>query len=801
MIVNKISHHRIQVALFLISTSIIAFQLLLIQIISFVQWYHFAYMIISIALLGFGTAGTIISLFKKKLLQHFDKLLPLLTILTGLSMPTVVYLSQIKFIQFDMTVLFTGDFQIAKLILNYLLFTLPFILGAMVVGIIFTKYTSEIGILYFSNLIGSGFGSVVILFLSEIFFPQKLIFVVAVFATSAGFVSIPKTNTKLFSFLFASLALLIIGFIFPLELKPSEYKNRSKTLNLPDAKLVNQKASPFGIIEAISSRLIRNADGLSLKFQGDVKSGTAVFLNGDFAGAAIKEILTDTNCFVDYSTSYIPFLIGKRDTVLVLNSATGLDIQKSLRAGAKKVIAVEPNSALLNLLQIEKPELNDSIYLRDEVETFNIDSRSFLLSNKGKFNLILLPTIDVFGGSSGVYSLREQYHLTLQAFETIFNRLSEQGAFVVNVWIDYPPRSTIKIISTILEALENNGVKYPSKHIAAIKNWNFLTIIVKSNPLLPAEESLIRSFCDNMQFDLVVLPNLKTNERDRFNKQQTNDFYQAIDKIIESKNEREQLYKNYAFNVSPSSDNKPFFFQFLKLSSLPLLKQVYSNYNISFVELGYIILYFTFIQIFFLSAIFIVLPLFRIGFKSSYKLQILLYFGGIGIGYMFIEIIFIQKFTLYFGNPVYSAAVIICIMLICSGAGSYSTYKLIFLSEKLLVIFTSIIAIVIIQTIIVNEFIYSTIHFPLLTKCILTLIIIFPIAFLMGMPFPIAIKKNNESFPEVIPWAWAINGFASVIAAVLSTIVAVEFGFSIVFWTAAFFYTIAMFSARKLNYL
>lgn len=756
-------------------------------------------MIISIALLGFGTAGTIISLFKEKLLRHTEKLLPLLMIFAGLSMPVVVYLSQIKLIQFDMMLLFTGHFQIIKLVLNYLLFTFPFLTGALAIGLIFTKYTSTIGKLYFSNLIGSGIGGVLILLLANLIFPQKQLFVVAVISLLAGSILIRKTRGSLFSFLFTSLLLLVFGFNSSWELNPSEYKNRSKALNLPNAKLIDRKTSPFGIIETISSPLIRNAEGLSLKFSGDVKSGTAIFLNGEFVGTAVQELLTDKDSFLDYTTSQVPFIIKKRDTVLVLSSGAGFEIQKSLRAGAKRVVAVEENSALLNLFTLDKPDLNDSIYLKDEVETFNISSRSFLLSKRYKFDLIILPTIDAFGGSSGLFSLREQYHLTLEAFEDILNSLKDDGVFVVNVWLDYPPRNTIKVISTIVDALEMQDVRYPAWNVAAIKNWNLLTIMVKSSPLLASEEFLIREFCKRMQFDLVLLPNLNTNERDHFNKLQTNDFYQTIDKIFESKSEREQLYKNYAFNIRPSTDNKPFFFQYLKLDFLPQLTKVYSNFNISFLELGYIILYLTFVIIFFLSVIFIVLPLFKIGFNSTKKLQILTYFCGIGIGYMFIEIIFIQIFTLYFGNSVYSAAVIICMMLLCSGIGSYLTYRFNFLEKRLIIIFIFIISILIIQTIFLDELIYETIHFPLLVKWVLVLLIIFPVAFLMGMPFPIAIKRVNELFPAITPWAWGINGFASVVAAVLSTIVAVELGFRTVFYTAAFFYLLSMFSFVKIK--
>src|SRR3990172_5563172 len=127
-------------------------------------------MIISIAMLGFGTAGTIISLFKDKLLTRANKILPLLMILSGLTMPIVVYLSQINSIRFDTMLFFTGNYQIERLLMNYILFIIPFLLGALAIGIIFTKNVSSIGKLNFSNLIGSGIGGVLILVLILKFF-------------------------------------------------------------------------------------------------------------------------------------------------------------------------------------------------------------------------------------------------------------------------------------------------------------------------------------------------------------------------------------------------------------------------------------------------------------------------------------------------------------------------------------------------------------------------------------------------------------------------------------------------------
>lgn len=723
----------------------------------------------------------------------------MLVILSGLMMPIVVYVSQLDFIRFDMMLLFTRNLQISLLIINYVLFTIPFFLSALAIGLIFTKYTNIIGKLYFSNLIGSGLGGIIILLLLYILFPEKLTIIIGLVATFAGIILITTFDKQLVFLAVCTLIFFLSSYLYDWNLLPSEFKSRSKTLSLPDAKIIDRQNSPFGITELISSPMIRNANGLSLKFTDEIKPGTAVFVGGDFEGTALENCSSNSNCFLDYTTSQLPFIISKRKKVLILNSGSGTDIQRSVRAGANKIVAVEANNTLLKLFTAKHPHLNDSAYLKNEVSIVNLSARSFLLSNKEKFDLIILPTIDAFGGSSGLFSLREQYHLTQQAFNNMLDQLNDNGVLMVNIWLDYPPRGTLKIISTIVEVLENNFSTIPSEHIASIKNWNHLTTIVKKTPLINSELKAIRNFCNEMQFDPVLLPELNRDELDRFNKLQDDSFYQLLYKILKSKTERQQLYKDYAFNISPATDDKPFFFQFMKLRSLNELALSYTRQNIPFLELGYVILYLTLAQIIFISILFIIIPLFKVETSPMSKFPVLLYFAGIGFGYMFVEIIFIQMFTLYFGTPIHSAAIIICLMLVSSGAGSYFSYKYQLIGKNLLWIILFIVFALTIQAIFLKEIIYSTIHYSAVNKGLISFLIIFPAAFVMGMPFPVAIKKVNEALASLTPWAWGINGFASVIATVLASLVAVEFGFKFVFYSAAIFYSVSLLSVKKFN--
>ena len=300
-----------------------------------------------------------------------------------------------------------------------------------------------------------------------------------------------------------------------------------------------------------------------------------------------------------------------------------------------------------------------------------------------------------------------------------------------------------------------------------------------------------------MNFDPVLLPGIEEYEREKFNRLQDNSLYSMLDKILLSKEEREKLYTEYPFNIKPATDNQPYFSQFLEWSTIPLLAELFGNQSVPFFEVGYLLMYLTFIQITILAVILIIVPLFKIGFKSDGKLKTLLYFSGLGLGYMLIEIILIQRFTLYFGNVIYAAALVVCLMLVSSGFGSLVSQKITPKPYRIFLIVSFIIISFIIYALFLSGWLRTTIGFSLTAKIILSFIWIAPPAFFMGMPFPLGLKMLLFSNEYQIPWAWGINGVFSVVSAVLAIIIAVELGFVWVMLSAIGAYLIVIISNLK----
>jgi hypothetical protein len=610
-----------------------------------------------------------------------------------------------------------------------------------------------------------------------IFFPQKLPAVIAGFAFVAGILIVPKEQ-RTGSTIIISITVAVLAFFYisPSDLKLSEYKSLSKTLNLPESKIILKESSPYGLIDIVYTPFLRYAPGLSIKFPGIVSLENAAFNNGEWIGQLIST-KNDSLRYLLFTTENLAYTTGERKIVLVLGARTGRQVRLALLNNAETITSVEANKALINLLEEKLASKIDSLLQNNSVRPQNISSRTFVLSTHQKFDLISLPVIDAFGGSSGLFSLQEQYQLTTEAFGEMLAALNRNGAICITTWIDYPYRNPIKILATAVEALDKRKIKNPVEYIAAIKNWNTISFLIKKDMLNFSEIDSIRSFCERMNFDPVILPGITIEERERFNKLQDKSLYSMFDSIFRSKAEREKLYAEYPFNIRSATDDQPYFSRFLQWKTIPLLTDLFGNQSVPFFEIGYLILYLTFVQITILAILLIIIPLIKLGFRGGNKIRTLAYFGGLGIGYMFIEIILIQRFTLYFGNVIYAAAMVVCLMLVSSGFGSLVSQRITPKPYRIILIASIIIISFIIYALFLSGWLKTTIGFSLTAKIILSFLWIAPPAFFMGMPFPLGLKLTSSSNNSLVPWAWGINGVFSVVSTVLATIIAVELGF------------------------
>ena len=446
---------------------------------------------------------------------------------------------------------------------------------------------------------------------------------------------------------------------------------------------------------------------------------------------------------------------------------------------------------ILSLLGGELAGETGDLLRNPAVTVRNLSSRTFITQDTSQYDLILLPTLDAFGGTSGLHAVREDYLLTREAIRQLWRKLAPGGTISVTSWMDYPLRHPLKIVATLAEALEAEGVADLRNHLAAVRGWGTITILAKKTALTETDTGNIRRFCRELRFDPAVLPDLRAGERMRFNALQDERLFLYLDELLAPS--RERFIADYAFNILPATDDRPYFSQFLRWQSIPELVRLYGGRTFPFLEAGYLLVLMTLLQVAVAAAILIILPLRFLGTGGRSRLGTLLYFSGLGIGYMFVEIVLIQRFLLYLGNPLYAAAAVISGMLLCSGAGSLFSARLIRTRRHALVLFILIVFLILFYARFLTPLLVSTIALPPAGRVVFGLLSIAPAAFVMGMPFPLGIRLLKGTAEAEIPWAWGINGCLSVVSTLLATVIAVEIGFAWVMILAALAYGITFF--------
>ena len=787
-------------SIFLISFSILSYEILLMRIFSITSWSHFAYMIISIALLGFGASGAFISLFQNKLKKYFYSSFTILSFSFSISLFLCFVLSQR--IPFDPFLIVWYRQQYLYLFEYYLVLFIPFFLGASCIGLMFTKFPRKISRVYFYNLLGSGGGALgAVLFLYLLAPLQVLLLITSIAFLAALISAFYLARRILIGLIFTSFTLIFLFFLFPPKLMISQYKGLSTTLNLPQVKVLNELSSPLGLINVVSSPAIRHAPGLSLNFEGTIPPQLGIFIDADSMSA-----ITDFGGklshlrFLDYTTSSLPYHLLSLPKVLVLGAGGGSEVLTALYHRASSIEALEVNPQVISLVQTEYGDFSNRLYSLPQVKPIVAEGRGSIQSGRKKYDLIQIALLDSFSASSaGVYALSETYLYTLEAIKEYLRHLTPEGILSITRWLKMPPRDGIKIFATAVEALEDLGVEDPASHLVFIRSWATSTLLIKRSSLSSSQIITAKEFSRMRLFDFIWYPGIKSGEVNRYNTLPEAYYYDASRKILSP--ERKKFYQDYLFYIRPATDDSPYFFHFFRWKSLPHLLKTMGSQWIPFIEWGYIVLMATLFQAVAVSIVLIILPLFFL--KSSTKisrsrLPIFVYFLFLGLGYMFVEIAFIQKFTLFLSYPIYAVAVVISGFLFFSGWGSYLSGRIrIGRAGSIGAAVGAIIIICLVYIGFLDNIFRQFISLSDPIKIMLSLLFLSPLAFFMGMPFPLGLSRVSVKRPFLVPWAWGVNGCASVISPVLATVLAISWGFNLVVIMAlSLYFLAAIISAR-----
>ncbi|RPI19375.1 MAG: hypothetical protein EHM58_01800 [Ignavibacteriae bacterium] len=798
---KEILTYKHKIGLLLISLSTLMLEFTLIRVLSVSLWYHFAFMIISIALLGFGISGVVITISDKLNKTEVNKALTLVSILYSISV--LISFGLINRIPFEPFSLLADTTQLLYLPIYYLAIVLPFFFAGLVVGLIFTRFKNSINRLYFFDLLGAGLSCFVfILVLPKYGGSGGIAAASMIGALAALFFSSEKSKLS-GAGLIAGLILIIVNGLFltapdsymPIRVSDNKFYGNYIKEN-PELKIYSEW-NTFSKVDVI-------------------KDDEAPIDAYPVHTAIIDEGNSTTNIpYVPRVTDSLPppadasnlAMILKKDSanVFVVGSGGGGEILSALSHNAKTVTAVEINGILNDLIQ--KRFVNGwttGIANNKKVKIVTDDARSWLRGKRLKFDvLISAHTISASATASGAMSLVENYIMTKEAIQDYLQHLKLDGI----LYISRPEPQIPRLVTTIKIAYdEMSGVK--SKNHFFIfkrpptefeKDISFLTgVVYKKDGFNEFDIQLLKTQAALLNLEIVYDP---VSNQDGIYKD-----------LIQSDNIYETV-KKYPGKLLPATDDNPYFEHQVGFTEINP-----SDFKASFSQTDRSVftlvqkpaaestLIAILVQALIISTVLILLPIYmkfrkNAAIKKIKKRKFILYFASLGLAYIMIEICLIQKFTLFLGQPVYTMLTVISTMLIFSGIGSMFSEQILkrikgdpFYIFVFITVYTILIGLL-------NPVIFDAlVRADIIFRILISIGLIAPLAFAMGMPFPYGFRMINYNDVNVTryltAYSWGINGFFSVLGSILVVMFSMTFGFRIVFILSALIYAAAYFTVR-----
>ncbi len=799
-------------ALAVISAAILAYEVLLVRLFAIVQWHHFAFMAISIALLGFGASGTWLALWQHWVGSRFTPIFAVNAALFALSAPASFLAAQA--LPFNALAVIWDPGQLLYLLAMYLLLVVPFFCGATCVGLAFVCYGNEVGRIYAFNLIGSAVGALGIVVVLFVFHPTDTLRLIAAMGFIAtALVGLDRRLVFWPALSAGAVILAVTIWVVPdgwFALRISDYKGLPSALKVLGTKVLSERSGPLSLLSVVESPSVpfRYVPGLSLNAPAAPPDQLGVFVDGGSMTAITRfDGRREGLVYLDYTTDALAYHLVEHPSVLVLGAGGGSSVLQGLYHRADRIDAVELDPNMVRLVGEDYAQYAGDIFGRPEIRVHLAEARGFVTASKDEWDIVQLPLLDAFGAAAaGVHGLSETYIYTVEAFEHYLRRLRPGGWLSITRWLKLPPSDTLKLFATAVEALHRLGIESPEQRLVLLRGLNTTTLLVKNGIVTESEIAKAKAFSKERSFDLCYYPGIRADEANRFNVLDEPYFFAGATALIGT--EREAFIGRYKFDITPATDERPYFFDFFKWRTLPELMAIRRAGGAGLLELGSVILVATLIQATMLSAALIVAPLWarRTGLaRSSQISRVAAYFVALGLAFLFVEIAFIQKFILFLGHPLYAVAVVLTGFLLFAGVGSAVSSWFAervdawhkaspgrgtqFSAIQLSII--GIIAMSLLYVLILPRVFDSLLHLTDIVKILVSLGLIAPLAFFMGMPFPLGLSRVWSEARAFVPWAWGVNGCASVLSAILATLIAMTLGFSTVVLAAGLLYAVA----------
>jgi hypothetical protein len=761
-----------------LSTCLIAFSTLLLEITltriySVLFFYNFAFMIISTALFGYGLSAVWLIIFFNKL-KGIDLLklaalffsISIIILMVGLSYIPVSF-SHYPLIK-----------RIPLLSIHYIILILPFFFSGVYISSVFTKFSIKIAKLYFFDLLGAAIGSISILLLIKNIGAQGLLFICALL--SFIIFLILNNNNKL-KYISIIIIIPLLFFVPKIEKYFPITPHRSKSAfhhHLKNKMIIYSKWSAITKIDVAASKpmwILWIDGGTNESFIPVLQHNKAIILS-------YKDITS------------IPYKLIKNPSVLIIGSSGGWEVKVAKNLSARKIIAVEMDQLIVEVVKNTFSKEINYLFQQPNIQLITNEGRNYLHNSKEKFDIIQeINNQTSVAIASGALNLSETYLLTKEALLLYWNHLNDNGILSVWKW------GIERLFSSYITILEEKGIQEPYKHIIILhQNDEYQKLfLLKKAPFSYNEIKLIEQLCKQNNWKMLFNP-LQPFDNPFFSK------------MLNSSNII-KLSKETGINLMPATDNKPFFNHFLPIwqkhvkmkNNIPE-ETIKKMENVSATErytLGII-----FLQSLFFSTVFLILPIFKFTkekISNTFKYFIIIYFSALGIGFILLEIVMMQKFVLFLGHPAYSISMILFSILISAGIGSFISEILISklgIKKHIVCLFISLLLLIILYLLTIDFIISKTMDSNIMLRIMISFLLVFLLGFLLGMPFPTGLSLIASYRPKIIAWAWGLNAYMTVIGSMVSIFIAISFGFHSVIFIAFICYFAAFIAILKFNF-
>ncbi len=738
-------------SVFLLSASVLFFEIVLIRLLSMSHWQPFVTLAVSVALLGFGISGTVLSRAKHRIFPNRKLFFPLCAGLASLSFRPAAFLAQKLHMEPGLIVREPSQWLSIAALVGILI--VPFVFASLALALPLLE-RETVGKYYGFNLTGSCLGVVLSLWAMTALSPSRLPQGAAILAAVAFVLSLLHYYRFSVPILVLTACILASAWMSPIgPVQFGQYKDISYTLRLPDSEIVLEKWGISGKLQIVTAPSIRSASGLSTNFNDKLPRQAALYRDGDRIGTLIlSEREHEDTQYLAWQTASAPFTVPSMgSSVAIVGFDGGEEIARALNSGASHITVIEPDGTLVKVVN-ESDLFRPWIFQTGVTELISDRARPYFASNRHSFDAVIFHlSRNLASAAAGFAGTSEDYSITVEGLRAALNSIVPKGIISITGWNHAPPTGRWKVLAILKQIPELYDGSF-SGRVYLVEGWSTHTFLAMPDTFTDEQVSRLRLFSETRGF--------KLRDADDFQSPQVETEKGA------------NIISPDDLDLRSPTDIRPYPWHSVRASYLMRLLGKSREAIFPRVEWG-----FFFLVMALVISVITVLPLLYFSRPGSgtygYGFGYLLYFVCLGIGYITVEILLIKRAGLIMGPPQLTAGVVIASFLFFSGLGSWTAERMPRNTVKAVPVFVLIAVFAAAAYLLVPHllFLERGLRIPLLS------VSIFPAAFLMGLPFPLGLRAVAGNRESGVPWAWAITGYTSVVGSSLAGVLAVTQGF------------------------